>query len=126
MTSIGADSFDGTELMTNLVLTLLVVILASFGPLKSTVISMGNIFYALLTEYWPFEGMEEKKAQEMILSGERPHVDAELLNSKDSADVALIEAMRMCWRQDPIDRATATDVKQYLTAAMKRSQRKQE
>mmetsp|Transcript_25037 Transcript_25037/g.54209 ORF Transcript_25037/g.54209 Transcript_25037/m.54209 type:complete len:423 (-) Transcript_25037:270-1538(-) len=93
---------------------------------KVDIYSMGNIFYALLTEYWPFEGMEEKKAQEMILSGERPHVDAELLNSKDSADVALIEAMRMCWRQDPIDRATATDVKQYLTAAMKRSQRKQE
>mmetsp|Transcript_10335 Transcript_10335/g.23178 ORF Transcript_10335/g.23178 Transcript_10335/m.23178 type:complete len:511 (+) Transcript_10335:27-1559(+) len=93
---------------------------------KVDIYSMGNVFYALLTEYWPFEGMEEKKAQEMILSGERPHVDAELLNSKDSADVALIEAMRMCWRQDPIDRATATDVKQYLTAAMKRSQRKQE
>lgn len=93
---------------------------------KVDIYSIGNIFYVLLTEYWPFEGMEEKKAQEMILSGERPPVGAELLNSKDSSDVALIEAMRMCWEEDPIARATANDVKDYLMAAMKRSQRKQE
>lgn len=79
---------------------------------------MGNIFYAILTEYWPFEGTEEKEAQEKIMNGERPQVDAELLKSKDSIDMALIEAMRMCWRQDPVTRASAKDVKQYLSSSV--------
>lgn len=84
---------------------------------------MGNIFYALLTEYWPFEGMEETKAQKQIVSGERPPVDEELLNSKDSAGAALSEAMRMCWEQDPVARASANDVRAYLDAEVAKQKR---
>ena len=77
---------------------------------------MGNIFYALLTEYWPFEGLEEKKAQEKIMSGERPRVDETIL--EDSADIAIDKAMRMCWEQDPIARASANDVRAYLDSEL--------
>ena len=78
------------------------------------VYSMGNIFYSLLTEYWPFEGMAEKEAQRKIMDGARPPIDDDIRISGDPIDSTFIEAIGMCWRQNPDKRATAKEVQEYL------------
>ena len=80
---------------------------------------MGNIFYSLLTEYWPFEGMDEKEAQRKIMDGERPPIDDDIRSSGDPIDTAFVEAISMCWRQNPDKRATAKEVKEYLNSKIK-------
>mmetsp|Transcript_25629 Transcript_25629/g.74150 ORF Transcript_25629/g.74150 Transcript_25629/m.74150 type:complete len:522 (-) Transcript_25629:3442-5007(-) len=86
---------------------------------KVDIFSMGNLFYSLLTEYWPFEGMDEKEAQQKIMDGERPPIDDSIRNSSDPIDAAFIRAISMCWRQNPKKRATAKEVKQYLMEQIK-------
>jgi len=81
--------------------------------------SMGNVFYSLLTEYWPFEGMDEKEAQQEIMDGERPPIDHNIRNSSDPIDAAFIKAISMCWRQNPEKRATAKEVKHFLAEQIK-------
>ena len=83
------------------------------------VYSMGNIFYSLLTEYWPFEGMDEKEAQRKIMGGARPPIDDDIRSSGDPIDNTFIEAIGMCWRQNPDERATAKEVKEYLISQTK-------
>lgn len=85
---------------------------------KVDIFSMGNIFYSLLTEYWPFEGMDEKEAQQLIMGGKRPPIDDDIRNSKNSLDIAFIKAISMCWRQNPNERATAKVVKEYLVKSI--------
>ena len=86
---------------------------------KIDIYSMGNIFYSLLTEYWPFEGMDEKEAQRKIMGGARPPIDDDIRSSGDPIDNAFIEAIGMCWRQNPDERATAKEVKEYLISQIK-------
>eukprot|EP00566_Odontella_aurita_P011879 CAMPEP_0113531968 /NCGR_PEP_ID=MMETSP0015_2-20120614/3789_1 /TAXON_ID=2838 /ORGANISM="Odontella" /LENGTH=383 /DNA_ID=CAMNT_0000430859 /DNA_START=455 /DNA_END=1606 /DNA_ORIENTATION=- /assembly_acc=CAM_ASM_000160 len=80
---------------------------------KVDVYSMGNIYYSLLTELWPYEKIKTKTAQEKIMNEERPPLDN--LDGEDPAVIALAAAMKKCWIQDPKRRATAREVQQYLT-----------
>jgi len=86
---------------------------------KVDIYSMGNIFYALLTEYWPFEGIDEKEAQQKIVDGDRPPIDDVIRSSGDSLDAIFVKAIGMCWRHNPDKRATAKEVRQYLSDQIK-------
>ena len=74
------------------------------------VYSLGNIFYALVMKEYPYEhGVSKKKAQKLIMDGERPPLSEEYANSTDQFIQALIKAMRMCWIHQPEERATARE-----------------
>ena len=93
---------------------------------------MGNIFYTLLTEYWPFEDIEEKEAQEQVINGYRPIFEGLVVSfstnqtsskdkkKEDSCIDALKVAMKMCWQQDASLRPSADEVTLYLKTQLKR------
>jgi serine/threonine protein kinase len=86
---------------------------------KIDVYSMGNVFYTLLTETWPFNDENSEDAQNSVKAGKRPHVPSRLRESKDPAIVAIRKAMTMSWRQDPTERASAKEVSNFLQQELK-------
>ena len=77
--------------------------------------SLGNIFYMLLQEEWPFEDIEDEiQAQELVMQGVRPSFDAFVWNSSDPVDQALKEAMIMCHQQNVTKRSSARQVESFL------------
>ena len=58
--------------------------------------------------------MDEKEAQRKIMDGARPPIDGGIRSSGDPIDTTFIEAIGMCWHQNPDKRATAKEVKEYL------------
>ena len=78
------------------------------------VFSLGNIFYILLMDEWPFKGVQSNRAQEKIAAGERSRLYRDIYESTDPIIVALKTAMMMCHEQDPTVRATAREVEAYL------------
>eukprot|EP00978_Attheya_sp_CCMP212_P008458 scaffold19863_cov52-Attheya_sp.AAC.4 len=86
---------------------------------KVDIYSMGNIFYALLTEFWPFEDMKEKDATEQVKKGKTPLIPIAVRESTDIMDKVLLNATAMCWIKNPEERATARQVADYLTTKLK-------
>lgn len=82
---------------------------------KIDVYSMGNIFYTLLTDLEPWEGIEENTAQESVKKGLRPRVPNDKLGSSDFVHVALRTAMFRCWKNDPTERPRARDIANYFS-----------
>jgi hypothetical protein len=80
---------------------------------------MGNVFYVLMTEQWPFNGEESKDVERQVKSGKRPHIPQRLRESTDPAYIAIRKVMAMCWRQDPKERATAKEVADILLHELK-------
>jgi Protein kinase domain len=94
---------------------------------KLDIYSLGNLMYTIVTGRWPWDDFHENKRKrrqrgksamtefkEFILAGKRPHVEAELLESKDPNIQAMLKAMDMCWKQDPHDRSSAREIQQFL------------
>jgi len=86
---------------------------------KIDVYSMGNVFYTLLTETWPFNNDSSRDAQRRVKDGKRPQLSTRFRESKDPAVQAMLKAMTMSWRQDPEERASALEVKEYLQQQLK-------
>ena len=84
------------------------------------VYSMGNIFYTLLSGEMPFEGQKESKAQKKVVAGIRPRIPDSVLDSKDPAIEALVDATMKCWSQKPSDRPKAAKIAKYLKEVMTR------
>lgn len=76
--------------------------------------SLGNIFYMLLTNMWPYHGVKEKTAKKNVVKGVRPVLFADIVDSTDPIDIAIRTAMYMCHETDPVERASARQVETYL------------
>jgi hypothetical protein len=63
---------------------------------------------------WPFKYYNEKGIKRAINHGERPFMFPDVQNSTDPIDRTLLEAMEMCFHQNPADRATARQVEVFL------------
>ncbi|KAG7348054.1 protein kinase domain containing protein [Nitzschia inconspicua] len=87
---------------------------------KVDVYSMGNVFYSILTMTYPFNHERSKDVQEKVKNGERPFIPESIRNSTDPFDRAILEAIDMCWVQDPSERATARQVQKHIVATLKR------
>jgi len=81
---------------------------------------MGNIFYSLLTENWPFENEEEVEARVRIKEGNRPAIDSMFLQSKDLSVSTLLKGIEMCWKQNPDERSSAEDLAHYFTSQIQK------
>jgi len=80
--------------------------------------SMGNIFFVLLTGTYPFPEKSKKEVKKAVGKGERPRFSEDLLNNPDENEKALIDAARMCWVQDPSERASARQVQLFLQSKL--------
>jgi serine/threonine protein kinase len=78
------------------------------------VYSMGNIVFVLVTGKYPFEHLSRKQVKKVVGSGRRPDFGRHLEETNDSHIETLIAAAKMCWAQDPNDRATARQVQLFL------------
>ena len=82
--------------------------------------SLGNIFYSLLSESWPFENMKEDEAQNRISEGERPSLEFNVKgNSTNRASLVMKEAIKLCWEQEPTIRPTANELVKFLESELK-------
>lgn len=75
---------------------------------------MGNIFYMLLTELWPFENVDDKEAQQRVVNGGRPELPKDKWNFNDTIIQTLKEAMMLCQSQNETERASARQVERIL------------
>jgi len=85
---------------------------------KIDVYSMGNVFYAILSGMMPFEGLKQDKAKKQVMEGKRPKIPSEVEESDDIAIQAILLATKECWRQDPKDRPSATEIRDKLKSVM--------
>lgn len=70
--------------------------------------AMGNIFYSIFSEKWPFEEINDVNiAQEKIKNGERPEMPS---FQNDKVLLALAEIIQLCWKQKALDRPSAKEV----------------
>jgi serine/threonine protein kinase len=81
---------------------------------------LGNVFYTLLTKESPFDDETDKVAQRKVKNGERPPIPEEYLRSTDPFVQVFIKIIKMCWIQDPKQRASARDVQKFITSELKR------
>jgi hypothetical protein len=75
---------------------------------------MGNIFYMLLTELWPFENVDDKEAQQRVVNGVRPDLPKDKWNFNDTIIQTLMKAMILCQTQNETERASARQVERIL------------
>jgi serine/threonine protein kinase len=86
---------------------------------KVDVYSFGNIIYCLVMKKLPWDGLNAKFIEGLIMEGKRPYLDPKF--RKETADPivkALVHAMEMCFEQDPVQRASARQVEQFLKAKL--------
>jgi len=83
---------------------------------KIDVYSMGNVFYSLMTELWPFQELTENQAQDKVIAGDRPPIAME--NTTDPYAMAMIHVIKMCWMHHPSQRPSVKDVIAYIEKAM--------
>jgi serine/threonine protein kinase len=82
---------------------------------KIDIYSMANIFYALLADREPWEGMEENTVQQMIIAGDTPRLPE---TKVASSDVTLRNLMQQCFTHDPSKRPRARTVANLLAEAL--------
>lgn len=80
--------------------------------------SLGNVFYSLLTESWPYESLKDDEAQSRILRGERPSLDLRENNFTSPTFMILKQAIDMCWRQEAASRPSASQLLYYLQSEL--------
>ena len=87
---------------------------------KVDIYSFGNVLYGVLTGKYPFEKEKSKKARNMVKEGERPIISSSIQKSKDPFDRAMIEAIEMCWIQNPKKRASAREVQKFVLSELQK------
>ena len=77
---------------------------------------MGNIFYALLTNQYPWKEtkLDTNAILKNIINGQRPILPAYIKNSTHPIDVVIRTAMDMCFTYNPNQRATAREIQSFL------------
>lgn len=81
---------------------------------KSEVYNMGNILYYLLTLDWIYPGVSDVDVRQRLIRGERSPYPDRIKTSTDAAELALRDAIELCWTHDPIRRPHSSVVADYL------------
>lgn len=67
---------------------------------KIDVYALGNVFYSLLTELWPYHELSEKEAQDNIRKGKHPDVSM-FMNTTNPYEKILVDSILLSWTKDP-------------------------
>ena len=81
---------------------------------KSEVYNMGNIFYYLLTLDWIYPGVTDNDVRQRLIKGERSPYPERIKTTTDVAELALRDAVELCWNHDPIERPHSSVVADFL------------
>jgi hypothetical protein len=81
---------------------------------KVDVYSLGNILYFLLTKEFPWNGFASKEVYARVKSGRRPEIPLGNRKSHHPFDRYMIEALKMCYTQNQIQRPSAFEVAKKL------------
>lgn len=81
---------------------------------KSDVFMAGNVVYYVLTKQWLFQDTSIRTAHQMLKQGERSPIPANILNSTDRADQAMVKGIEMMWTHDAEERPKARTVADYM------------
>lgn len=76
--------------------------------------ALGSILYTLLTGKEVWADMSTSMAQKYISKGKLPPINENTMNINDPVDIALKDAIELCWVFDPKERATAREVATFL------------
>ena len=76
--------------------------------------ALGSLLYQILTGEEAWTRVDTKTAQKYVRRGRLPVIEDKFLASRHPVDVALREAIGMCYVYDPEERATAAEVAAYL------------
>lgn len=87
---------------------------------KIDVYAMGNVFYSLLTELWPYHELSVEEAQDRIKNGKHPDV-SRFMNSTNPYEKILVNAIVMSWTKDPKKRPSSKDILSYLQTESKQT-----
>ena len=68
----------------------------------------------------PFAHANSEKAQSRIKDGERPDIPSSVQESADPFDHAMLKVIEMCWIQDPIKRASAREIQEFIISKLQR------
>jgi len=82
---------------------------------KIDVYSLGNVLYSILTKQYPFSRANSTVVAEEVQDGKRPSLSGISFRPKV---VAVAQAIKMCWVQNPKDRASARDVDLFLRSKL--------
>ena len=82
------------------------------------VYALGSILYELLTGNEVWHDTDTKDAQQYIIDGKLPEISEEIASSENPVDLALKEAISMCYVYEPKDRASAVDVASFLKSKL--------
>ena len=89
---------------------------------KVDVYTLGNIIYSIVfnIESYSDFGLQSKDIVKLIKKGKLPKFSSDFRNSDHAIDKAFYKAMMMCNRYKPEDRATASEVRDYLKKKYKK------
>ncbi|KAL9179449.1 hypothetical protein ACHAXT_008739 [Thalassiosira profunda] len=76
--------------------------------------SLGSIIFHLLTGRKVWDKTKKNEAQEAVVGGLLPEIDATIVNASDPVNGVLMKALDMCWVYEPSKRATAREVASFL------------
>jgi len=99
---------------------------------KVDIYSLGNLVYSIVTGHWPFDDLDHahgvREIKELVQQGRRPHIniDSDVVHSTDPYVQAMLQAVQMCWKQDPHERASAQEVEAYLGKLLPRAKQETE
>ena len=91
---------------------------------KIDIYALGNIYYRILTGKAPWSRghslTNDDKIKVMFskMSGNIPALPEKILNSNNTADIALVQVMKDCFRFNPIDRPRAAQIVEYLRSVI--------
>ena len=80
---------------------------------KIDIFSLGNNFYGLLTGLWPHYYDDNEKAQKKYIKGKMPYIDKRY-RTRSYAEGQLVEAIKMCHKREPDDRADIFTIVDFL------------
>jgi serine/threonine protein kinase len=104
----------------------MMVLLSALYEMQIDIYSLGNLFYLLLTDQWPWDDVgsgsadSERTVKKRIIHGERATIPDEIATSSHPVDVVLQKALVMCQEHEPSERATAAQVATFLQVTLQR------
>jgi len=81
---------------------------------KIDIYALGNVLYTIATGSYPFQNLGTSElTKQMVMRGIRPSLK-NLLETGDPLMEALVQAMRMCWKENPRERPSAAKLREIL------------
>ena len=82
--------------------------------LEADVWALGTVFHAILMRERPWYELRTVTLLKRLLKGERPPLSEEIVNSQGPSTMALRDAIQLCNKYLPVNRATARQVETFL------------